>query len=98
MDAVAFGMGNCCLQCTFSTKDFTHARYMYDQLNVLSPIMLAMTAGSPFYKGKISDWDIRWKALCDSVDDRAPSERDPNSPDFIPNSRCSEASYYLWDN
>lgn len=82
----------------FSTKDFNHARYMYDQLNVLSPIMLAMTAGSPFYKGKISDWDIRWKALCDSVDDRTPSERDPNSPDFLPNSRCSEASYYLWNN
>lgn len=51
MDAMAFGMGSCSLQCTFSTKNLDHARYVYDQLNVLSPVFLAMTAGAPFYKG-----------------------------------------------
>jgi glutamate--cysteine ligase catalytic subunit len=60
---------------------------MYDQLNVLSPIMLALTAGTPFYKGKISDWDVRWKIISDSVDDRTPDERNPNSPHYIPTSR-----------
>lgn len=87
MDAMAFGMGNSCLQCTFSTKDFDHARYVYDQLNVISPIMLALTAGTPFYKGKISDWDVRWKIISDSVDDRTSDERNPLSPHFIPTSR-----------
>jgi len=70
MDAMAFGMGACCLQCTFSTKNFDHARYVYDQLNVLSPIFLALTAGSPFFKGKVADWDVRWNIIADSVDDR----------------------------
>ena len=73
MDAMAFGMGGCSLQCTFSTKNLDHARYVYDQLNVLSPIFLALTAGAPFYKGKISDWDVRWNIIADSVDDRPPS-------------------------
>ena len=66
MDAMAFGMGCCSLQCTFSTKNLDHARYVYDQLNVLSPIFLALTAGSPFFKGKVSDWDVRWNVICDS--------------------------------
>lgn len=63
MDAMAFGMGMSCLQCTFSTKNLCHARYLYDQMHVLSPLMLALTAATPFYKGKISDWDARWKLI-----------------------------------
>ena len=98
MDAMAFGMGCCSLQCTFSTKNLDHARYVYDQLNVLSPIFLALTAGSPFFKGKVSDWDVRWNVICDSVDDRTPSERDPNSQDYLPASRYSYARYYISDN
>ncbi len=98
MDAMAFGMGCCSLQCTFSTKNLDHARYVYDQLNVLSPIFLALTAGSPFFKGKVADWDVRWRVICDSVDDRTPSQLDPNSPQHIPDPRYSQASYYLWDN
>jgi glutamate--cysteine ligase catalytic subunit len=97
MDAMAFGMGACCLQCTFSTKCFDHARYVYDQLNVLSPIFLALTAGSPFFKGKVSDWDVRWNVISDSVDDRTESERNPNSTDYLPTSRYSSSNYYLWD-
>ena len=73
---MAFGMGACCLQCTFSTKDFDHARYVYDQLNVLSPIFLALTAGTPFFKGKVADWDVRWNVISGSVDDRTEKERD----------------------
>ncbi len=67
---MAFGMGLCCLQCTFSTKSLDHARYIYDQLNALSPLFLALTAGSPFYKGKLADWDTRWNIISGSVDDR----------------------------
>ena len=70
MDAMAFGMGNSCLQCTFSTLNMSHTRYLYDQLNVISPIFLALTAGTPFYKGKVSNWDVRWNIIEASVDDR----------------------------
>lgn len=95
MDSMVFGFGNSCLQCTFSTKSLDHARYVYDQLNVISPILLALTAGTPFHKGKVSDWDVRWKIIGDSVDDRTPEERDPNHPDYMPTSRYSEANYYI---
>lgn len=75
---MAFGMGLSCLQCTFSTKNLDHARYVYDQLHVISPLFLALTAGTPFHKGKIADWDARWKIIEGSVDDRNPNERNIN--------------------
>lgn len=40
MDATAFGMGNGCLQQTFSTKNVSNARYLTDQLAVIAPIMV----------------------------------------------------------
>ena len=70
LDAMAFGMGLSCLQCTFSTKNLYHARYLYDQMHVISPILLAMTAGTPFHKGKMANWDARWNIVAGSVDDR----------------------------
>lgn len=30
MDAMAFGMGSSCIQTTFSAKDLSHARRLYD--------------------------------------------------------------------
>lgn len=51
MDAMAFGMGCCCLQVTFQCRNIDEARHLYDQLAILSPIMLALTAASPFFKG-----------------------------------------------
>ena len=97
LDATAFGAGLSCLQCTFSTKNLNHARYMYDQMHVISPIFLALTAGTPFHKGKLANWDARWKIVEGSVDDRNPEERDPEHPSHLPTSRYSHASYYIWD-
>lgn len=75
MDAMAFGMGMCCLQVTFQARDIDESRYIYDQLAVLAPIMLAMTAATPFFKGRVSDVDVRWGSIAASVDDRTPAER-----------------------
>lgn len=90
-------MGLSCLQCTFSTKDLDHARYVHDQLNVLSPLFLALTAGTPFIKGKVADWDVRWNIISGSVDDRPEEEKDLNNPRFIPESRYSSTNHYIWD-
>lgn len=60
MDATIFGSGLCNLQATFSTKNLDHARYTHDQLNVIGPIYEALTAGSPFIKGKIANSDGLW--------------------------------------
>ena len=74
MDAMAFGMGSCCLQITFQAKNITEGRTMYDQLSPLGPILLALTAATPIYKGFLADTDVRWNQISRSVDDRTPEE------------------------
>ena len=74
MDAMAFGMGCCCLQVTFQARDIHESRHLYDALGVLAPIFLALSAATPILKGKLSDWDARWNVIADSVDCRTPEE------------------------
>jgi glutamate--cysteine ligase catalytic subunit len=74
MDAMAFGMGSCCLQITFQAKNLTEGRQMYDQLSPLGPILLALTAATPVYKGFLADTDVRWNQISAAVDDRTPEE------------------------
>jgi len=74
MDAMAFGMGSCCLQITFQAKNIEEGRKMYDQLSPLGPIMLALTAATPVYKGFLAETDVRWNQISRAVDDRTPEE------------------------
>ena len=74
MDAMAFGMGSCCLQITFQAKNITEGRTLYDQLSPLGPILLALTAATPIYKGFLVDTDVRWNQISRSVDDRTAEE------------------------
>eukprot|EP00549_Striatella_unipunctata_P000406 CAMPEP_0118689790 /NCGR_PEP_ID=MMETSP0800-20121206/9691_1 /TAXON_ID=210618 ORGANISM="Striatella unipunctata, Strain CCMP2910" /NCGR_SAMPLE_ID=MMETSP0800 /ASSEMBLY_ACC=CAM_ASM_000638 /LENGTH=919 /DNA_ID=CAMNT_0006587239 /DNA_START=823 /DNA_END=3582 /DNA_ORIENTATION=- len=82
MDAMAFGMGCCCLQVTFQAKDIEESRFMYDQLAVLAPVMMALTASTPLVRGRIADTDARWGMISESVDCRTPTER--GHPDGTP--------------
>jgi glutamate--cysteine ligase catalytic subunit len=72
---MAFGMGCCCLQVTFQSKDVDESRFMYDQLAGLGPLMLALTAATPMMRGRLVDSDVRWSVISQSVDDRTPAER-----------------------
>jgi glutamate--cysteine ligase catalytic subunit len=74
MDAMAFGMGSCCLQITFQAKNITEGRRLYDQLSPLGPILLALTAATPIYKGFLADTDVRWNQIGRAVDDRTREE------------------------
>lgn len=74
MDAMAFGMGSCCLQITFQAKNITEGRMLYDQLSPLGPIMLALTAATPVYKGFVANTDVRWNQISRAVDCRTPEE------------------------
>ena len=74
MDAMAFGMGSCCLQITFQAKNIVEGRRLYDQLSPLGPIMLALTAATPVYKGFLADTDVRWNQISRAVDDRTQEE------------------------
>lgn len=75
MDAMGFGMGCCCLQITFQAKNITEARKLYDQLCPLGPIMLALTAATPIFRGFLADVDARWDVISGAVDDRTEEER-----------------------
>lgn len=75
LDAMGFGMGCCCLQLTFQACNITEARTLYDQLTPLCPIMLALTAASPVYRGYLTESDCRWNVISASVDCRTAEER-----------------------
>lgn len=87
MDAMGFGMGCCCLQATFQAPNIDMARYLYDSMANLAPIMLAATAASPIFKGWLADQDVRWNVISGAVDDRTPRERgeEPLLPKSNPN-------------
>ena len=104
MDSMGFGMGCCCLQITFQAKNISEARQLYDQLAPLGPIMMALTAGSPIWRGYLSDDDCRWNVISGAVDDRTESEMglkplfsDPDDPGrfVIPKSRYSSIDCYI---
>ncbi|KAF2220882.1 glutamate-cysteine ligase-domain-containing protein [Elsinoe ampelina] len=99
MDAMAFGMGSCCLQITFQAKNIEEGRKMYDQLSPLGPILLALTAATPIYKGFLADTDVRWNQISNAVDDRTPEELGEKPLKTarwqIPKSRYASNSTYI---
>lgn len=38
---------------TFQARDVAESRYIFDQMAVLGPIMLALTAGTPILQGRL---------------------------------------------
>ncbi|KAI8868465.1 GCS-domain-containing protein, partial [Ramicandelaber brevisporus] len=109
MDAMGFGMGCSCLQVTFQACSIVEARRLYDHLAVVAPLMLALTAAAPIYRGYLADVDCRWNVISAAVDDRTPYERGlvserpgPDADDctngtrfVIPKSRYGSVSTYL---
>lgn len=51
MDAMAFGMGCCCLQITMQSSSDQESRFLHDQLAIMSPLFLALSAATPILKG-----------------------------------------------
>ncbi|KAI4155257.1 MAG: hypothetical protein LQ340_001110 [Diploschistes diacapsis] len=99
MDGMAFGMGSCCLQITFQAKNIREGRILYDQLSPLGPILLALTAATPIYKGFLVDTDVRWNQISRAVDDRTAEElgEKPLKDNRwrIPKSRYASNSTYI---
>jgi len=111
MDAMGFGMGCSCLQITFQAWNVGEARRIYDALIPVGPIMLALTAAAPIFRGYLADVDCRWDVIAGSVDDRTPEERGQkvrrvsrtaltsqplqSAPRVIPKSRYDSVDCYL---
>ncbi|QRV94293.1 glutamate-cysteine ligase catalytic subunit [Ceratobasidium sp. AG-Ba] len=101
MDAMGFGMGCCCLQITFQACNVAEARTVYDALVPVAPILMALTASSPAYRGYLSDVDCRWDVISGAVDDRTEEERGlkplKENKYVIPKSRYGSVDMYLSD-
>lgn len=69
------GFGGCGLQVTFSANNLEEACQMHDQLIPLGPLILALSAATPIYKGQFVATDTRWAAMCMAGDDRKSSEK-----------------------
>lgn len=99
MDAMGFGMGCSCLQITFQASNVDEARRVYDSLIPVGPIMLALTAAAPVFRGYLADVDCRWDVIAGSVDDRTPEERGLKPLEHnrfrIPKSRYDSVDCYL---
>ncbi|EMG45597.1 GCS1 Glutamate--cysteine ligase [Candida maltosa Xu316] len=70
MDSMGFGMGSSCLQITMQAQHIEEARYLYDSLAPIAPIMLSLSAATPIFKGFLVDQDVRWNVVSGAVDDR----------------------------
>ena len=90
----AFGSAMCSLQVTFGVSCLSEARWLYDQFHVFTPLWLALSASTPFIKGKLLDSDTRWELVCQSQDDRNNDERRPGG---ISRSRYGPASMFISD-
>lgn len=75
IEGFIFGEGACGLQATFATRDLEEARELHDQLCALGPIMLALTAATPIYRGFLADVDVRWSTTSQALDDRTEEEK-----------------------
>ncbi|CAD5212834.1 unnamed protein product [Bursaphelenchus okinawaensis] len=74
MDHMGFGMGCCCLQMTFQAVNIQEARWLYDQLTPITPILVALSAATPIFRSRLADVDSRWDIISASVDDRTAEE------------------------
>ncbi|XP_058958871.2 glutamate--cysteine ligase catalytic subunit-like isoform X1 [Pocillopora verrucosa] len=99
MDSVSCGLGMSCIQVTLQACNIHEARFLYDQLAVVSPVLMALSAGTPIARGYLSDVDCRWGIISESTDDRTPEERglEPLKENkfVIPKSRYDSVSTYL---
>lgn len=74
LDGMDMGLGCCSLQVTIQATSASEARWIHDQLVPLGPVMLALTAAAPAWKGRLVDRDSRWSRYSACVDDRTTEE------------------------
>ena len=79
------GWGGCGLQATFSGDNLQEACRLHDQIIPLGPLMLALSAATPIYKGRLVATDTRWKTMSWAGDGCKSSEK----PHLQPRTGCT---------
>jgi glutamate--cysteine ligase catalytic subunit len=60
-----------------------------------TPLLAALSANAPIFKGKLADIDMRWTVISQSVDCRKEEERDPKSKNYVAKSRYGTINHYM---
>ncbi|TNJ26485.1 Glutamate-cysteine ligase [Giardia muris] len=74
LPGVLHGMGLCGLQVTLQAPNELISRLLYDSLQPLAPLFLALTACTPVLAGHSLETDTRFGIIAASVDDRTSRE------------------------
>ena len=74
LDSFGFGLSNACLQITYSSRNMTEARKIYDSFGVLSSVMTALCASTAVVDSTLIDWDSRLRIIEQSTDTRSERE------------------------
>ncbi|PYI03327.1 glutamate cysteine ligase [Aspergillus sclerotiicarbonarius CBS 121057] len=82
LDGIGLGLGSCSIQVTFQALNESEARWLHDQMVALGPVMLALTAATPIYKGYLVDTDVRWDRISECFDDRTREELATTPPRY----------------
>lgn len=90
IDSMGQGMGCCCLQVTMQTESLKEARFLYDALGSICPLLLYLTMATPIVSGCLTSTSTRWSIISASVDCRRKEEESR-----IKKSRYSSIDLYL---
>lgn len=74
LDSFGFGMGHSCIQMTYSSRNMSEARKMYDFLSVLSGLLTPFSASTAVVDSALIDWDVRSRLIEQSTDSRSRRE------------------------
>ena len=70
-DGASHGYNGLAFQITFSSRCLNQTRRIYDQLNVLSPLLLSMSASTCIYGRRLLDLCTRYEVAAQGTDDRS---------------------------
>lgn len=62
------------LQVTIQAADLEESKHLFDQLVPITPIMMALSAAAPIYRGYLSELDTSQSLMIQSTDDRTKQE------------------------
>lgn len=103
IDSFGLGMGCCCLHTTLQANTYDEACYLYDQMGVLTPLLLRISRASPVAQGRLLSTETRWDILNFAADCRTDEERgckfivsgDIPKKSAIPKSRFSSIDCFI---
>ena len=63
LDCCGAALGHSSQQLTIQGRNLEQARQIFDLLVPLAPVILALSAATPFLKGYLTDTDTRWSCI-----------------------------------